>query len=78
MPIPIITPVSSGLPRDHDHRAPASAATAIRSQLISPASTRAGDAANSIASQGRRRCTPARNQAASSANGASSTAVTLK
>ena len=70
--------MSNGLPRDHAHSAPVTAATAMRSQLMSPASTSAGEAAKSIASQGRRRCTPARNHAASRPNGASSTAVTRK
>ena len=65
-PSPISTPVSTGRSRDHAHRAPATIATAIRSQLTSPVSSRAGESTKYSASQGRPRWVPARNQVASS------------
>src|SRR3546814_3420374 len=58
----MITPGSTGLSRDHAHRAPATRVTASRSQLIRALKTRTGAAANPIASHGRLRCTPTRNR----------------
>src|SRR3546814_5544163 len=74
----MITPGSTGLSRDHAHRAPATRVTASRSQLIRALKTRTGAAANPIASHGRLRCTPTRNQAARSVAIPSITALTAK
>ena len=78
VPSPISTPVSTGRSRDHAHRAPATIATAIRSQLTSPATSRTGESTKYSASHGRPRWVPARNQVAMSPKTASSSAVTRK
>ena len=75
-PSPIITPVSTVRSRDHAHSAAATQATASRSQFTRPDSSRAGETANSAASQGRPRWTPASSHAASSASAPKPTAFT--
>ena len=77
-PSPISTPVRTGRSRDHAHKAPATMATAIRSQLTSPVSSKAGESTKYSASHGRPRWVPARNQVAMNPKSASSSAVTRK
>ncbi len=71
-----MTPVSTGRSRDQAHTAPAVRATASRSQLISPVSSRVGEAASIAASQGRRRWVPATNHVVSRASAAKTSALT--
>ena len=69
------TPVSTGRSRDHAHSAPATRATAGRSQLTSAVSASTGATAKAAASQGRRGTAVARNHVDSSARSANPKAL---